>query len=134
MERLLEVAKQMFTMNNFSGGINSVKDARDISINEFAYLNGFMVDQDGALRPTITVITHDGQFSNTSIDITTGSVRNSGGNNLAYFESDIDLFFRGSSDSCTYATIANVAIDFYTGNVESAGVGETTILLTKPIR
>ena len=117
----------MLTMSNFSGGINSVKDARDIATTEFAYLNGFMVDQDGALRPTITVVAHAGLFTDTSITITSGSVRNSGGNNLAYFESDIDLFFRGSTSACTHATIANVAIDFYTGNEESAGIGETTI-------
>jgi len=36
--------KQMYTMNNFSGGINNAKDSRDISINEFAHLHGFMPD------------------------------------------------------------------------------------------
>ena len=63
------MAKQRFTMNNFSGGINSVKDPRDIGINEFAFLQGFVVDQDGALRPMIvgtpnSASNHDGKFTN----------------------------------------------------------------------
>jgi len=125
------VAKQRFTMNNFSGGINSVKDPRDISINEFAFLQGFVVDQNGALRPMITgtpnsASNHNGLFSNTSIDEVNTVVRKSGGNNLAYMESDIDLFFQGGTYGGTYSTTANVAIDFISSSESGVGEGETT--------
>ena len=127
MERWLEVAKKRFTMNNFSGGINNLKDARDISINEFAYLEGFLIDQDGALRPMFDeAATHNGLFTNTSIESITTVIRKSGGNNLAYLESDIDLFFQGSSEVGTYATTSNVAIDFIATSESGVGEGETT--------
>jgi len=123
------VAKQRFTMNNFAGGINSVKDPRDIAINEFAFLQGFVVDQDGALRPMITGPTstaHDGKFTNTSIDEVNTSIKKSGGNNLTYMESDIDLFFQGGTYGGTYSTTSNVAIDFIKSNESDVGEGETT--------
>ena len=123
------MAKQRFTMNNFSGGINSVKDPRDISVNEFAFLQGFVVDQNGTLRPMMagpTSTAHDGKFSNTSIDEVNTSIRKTGGNNLAYMESDIDLFFQGGTYGGTYSTTTNVAIDFISSSESGVGEGETT--------
>ena len=125
------MAKQRFTMNNFSGGINSVKDPRDIGINEFAFLQGFVVDQDGALRPMIngpnnSSSNHDGKFTNTSINGVGCVVKKSGGNNLAYMESDIDLFFQGGQYGGTYSTTSNVAIDFTKSSESDVGEGETT--------
>ena len=125
------MAKQRFTMNNFSGGINSVKDPRDIGINEFAFLQGFVVDQDGALRPMIngpnnSSSDHDGKFTNTSINGVGCVVKKSGGNNLAYMESDIDLFFQGGQYGGTYSTTSNVAIDFTKSSESDVGEGETT--------
>ena len=124
------MAKQRFTMNNFSGGINSVKDPRDISINEFAFLQGFVVDQNGALRRMIvgtpnSASNHNGLFSNTSIDEVNTVVRKSGGNNLAYMESDIDLFFQGGTYGGSYAT-TDEDIDFIATNEHNVGEGETT--------
>ena len=121
-------------MNNFSGGINNLKDARDISINEFAFLQGFIVDRDGALRPMITGPNnayqtegaHNGLFSNTTINNVACSVQNSGGNNLAYMESDIDLFFQGGTYGGSYSTTASTAIDFIATSESGVGVGETT--------
>jgi len=122
------VAKQRFTMNNFSGGINSVKDPRDISINEFAFLQGFVVDQNGELRPMMvgpTSTAHDGKFTNTNIDEVNTSIKKSGGNNLAYMESDIDLFFQGGTYGGTYST-TTADIDFYATSESTVGEGETT--------
>ena len=124
------MAKQRFTMNNFSGGINSVKDPRDISINEFAFLQGFVVDQNGALRPMIvgtpnSASNHNGLFSNTSIDEVNTVVRKSGGNNLAYMESDIDLFFQGGTYGGSYST-TTADIDFISSSESGVGEGETT--------
>ena len=121
------MAKQRFTMNNFSGGINNLKDARDISINEFAHLDGFLVDQDGALRPSMDqASSHTGIFTNASIENVATVVRKSGGNNLAYMESDIDLFFRGGTNVTTYSTSSNVTVDFVATGESGAGEGETT--------
>ena len=125
------MAKQRFTMNNFAGGINSVKDPRDIAINEFAFIQGFVVDQDGALRPMIngpnnSSSDHDGKFTNTSINGVGCVVKKSGGNNLAYMESDIDLFFQGGQYGGTYSTTSNVAIDFTKSSESDVGEGETT--------
>ena len=121
------MAKQRFTMNNFSGGINNLKDARDISINEFAHLDGFLVDQDGALRPSMDqASSHTGVFTNASIEDVATVVRKSGGNNLAYMESDIDLFFQGGTYGGTYSTTSNTAIDFIKSSESDVGEGETT--------
>ena len=127
MEGLLGVAKERFTMNNFSGGINNLKDARDISVNEFAHLKGFLVDQDGALRPMFDEPdTHNGLFTNTSLDTITTVIRKSGGNNLAYLESDIDLFFQGGTYGGSYSTTSNKALDFIATSEHNVGEGETT--------
>ena len=121
-------------MNNFSGGINNLKDARDIAVSEFAFLQGFIVDRDGALRPMITGPNnayqtegaHNGLFSNTTINNVACSIQKSGGNNLAYMESDIDLFFQGSTNAGTISTTVNVAIDFIATSEHNVGEGETT--------
>ena len=120
------MAKQRFTMNNFSGGINSVKDSRDIAVNEFAHLDGFGIDQDGALNPTIYITDHAGLISNSNIEEVAASINKSGGNNLAYMESDIDLFFRGGTNVTTYSTSSNVTVDFVATGESGAGEGETT--------
>ena len=120
------VAKQRFTMNNFSGGINSVKDSRDIAVNEFAHLDGFGIDQDGALNPTIYITDHEGLISNSNIEEVAASINKSGGNNLAYMESDIDLFFQGGTYGGTYSTTSNTAIDFIKSSESDVGEGETT--------
>ena len=56
--------KKIFTVRDFSGGINSVQDPRDIDKREFAYLKNFYVDQLGALRPSGSLISHNGLVSN----------------------------------------------------------------------
>jgi len=42
--------KQMYTLNNFSGGINNLKDPRDLAANELANGVDIMIDQQGAIR------------------------------------------------------------------------------------
>ena len=86
------MAKQMFTLRDFSGGINTTKDPRDISLNEQVYLKDFYVDQNGALRPSGSLISHDGLVDNK--DLPAGNIisviQGSAGYNLAYFETDHD--------------------------------------------
>lgn len=111
------MAKKMFTLKNFSGGLNSTQDPRDIQINEFAYLSNFYTDENGALRPSSSLSTHNGIISNKSIsDKITGRIDGSAGYNLAYFETDHDT----KRDSIT-----NGAISFHKGgeNPASGGAG-----------
>ena len=42
--------KQTYTLNDFSGGLNTVKDPRDIAPNELASAQNIMVDEQGAIR------------------------------------------------------------------------------------
>ena len=107
------MAKQMYSMRNFSGGINSDMDGRDIKENEFVHMQGFMTDQNGALRPVITSAAHDGLFSNKSIggSVITSVLAGSGGYNLGYFETD--------SDVSTSVTVTG-AIKFYDGGRHSS--------------
>jgi hypothetical protein len=44
------VPKQTYTLNDFSGGLNTVKDPRDIAPNELASAENIMVDEQGAIR------------------------------------------------------------------------------------
>ena len=87
------MAKQMYSMRNFSGGINNDMDGRDIKENEFVHMQGFMTDQNGALRPVITSAAHDGLFSEKSLgtENITVTIAGSGGYNLGYFETDSNL-------------------------------------------
>tara|TARA_R100000008_G_C3560377_1_gene155786 strand:- start:426 stop:797 length:372 start_codon:yes stop_codon:yes gene_type:complete len=84
------VAKQIYSMRNFSGGINNDMDGRDIKENEFVHMQGFMTDQNGALRPVITSAAHDGLFSEKSLGTENipAVLAGSGGYNLGYFETD----------------------------------------------
>ena len=77
-------------MRNFSGGINSDMDGRDIKENEFVHMQGFMTDQNGALRPVITSAAHDGLVDEKSLgtDNIPAVLAGSGGYNLGYFETD----------------------------------------------
>ena len=112
------MAKQMFTLRDFSGGINTTKDPRDISLNEQVYLKDFYVDQNGALRPSGSLISHDGLVNNK--DLPAGNIisviQNSAGYNLAYFETDHDIA-KGS--------LTGQDIDFFDGGQERHSGGPT---------
>ena len=110
--------KKIFTIKDFSGGINSVKDPRDISTNEFVYLKNFYVDQQGALRPTGSLVSHNGLVSNKNISSMSSTIiKNSGGRNLFYFESDYDI-------SAT-AILSGASVEFHTGGLQATSGGPT---------
>jgi len=112
------MAKQMFTLRDFSGGVNTTKDPRDISLNEQVYLKDFYVDQNGALRPSGSLISHDGLVDNK--DLPAGNIisviQGSAGYNLAYFETDHDIA-KGS--------LTGQDIDFFDGGQERHSGGPT---------
>jgi len=74
--------KQALTLNNFSDGINDVKDARDIARSQLRDIDGFMVDKQGALR------TIGGLAAHSTINNQTAKIK--GGCGLAMLESDYE--------------------------------------------
>ena len=42
--------RHTYTLNDFSGGLNTVKDPRDIAPNELSLAENIMVDEQGAIR------------------------------------------------------------------------------------
>ena len=110
------MAKKMFTLRDFSGGINSTKDPRDIQINEFAHIKDFCLDENGALRPSGSMSDHTEPISNKSISthLVPFHLQNSAGYNLAYFETDHDVSKSG---------LTNQDIDFFTGGQTSTTGG-----------
>ena len=56
--------KQMYTLNNFSGGINNLQDPRDLADNQLAVAQNVMLDHNGMIRSRGSFATHgdaDGQ-------------------------------------------------------------------------
>ena len=118
------MAKKMFTLRDFSGGINSTKDPRDIQINEFAYLKDFYLDQNGALRPSGSITAHAGLVSQKSLSsIMPCRIEGSAGYNLAYFETDHDT---------KTTVITNGNIDFFRGGETSTKGGSEHAAMEEP--
>jgi len=76
--------KQQLILNNFSGGINNLKDPRDLGVNELGNAVNIMVDQQGAIR------TRGGETDYNSI-INDRAATVAPGYGLAVFESDFSL-------------------------------------------
>jgi len=85
--------KQTLTLNDFSGGINNLKDPRDIANNEAIDIQNFMVDKQGAIR------TRGAVASQGAIDNQAATAK--GGYGLSVFELDrqaTSVSVTGSSD------------------------------------
>jgi hypothetical protein len=94
--------KQVLILNDFSGGLNTVKDPRDIKNNELVTAQNIMVDEQGAVR------TVGGMVAHTELLSPTQAATLVGGYGLAILESDYETepkTLTGSSD-----------IDFENGN------------------
>ena len=50
--------KQMYTLNNFSGGINNLQDARDLADNQLVTAQNVMLDHNGMIRSRGSFATH----------------------------------------------------------------------------
>ena len=87
--------KQKLIIRDFSGGMNTKRDPRDIAENEFSYMNNFSIDAIGKLKTAGGFYNHiesnDGStnlteyISNNSSNM---SSTGSGGFGAFYFESD----------------------------------------------
>ena len=76
--------KQQLVLNNFSGGINNLKDPRDLNVNELGNAVNVMVDKQGAIR------TRGGE-SDYHSTINDRAATVAPGYGLAVFESDFSL-------------------------------------------
>ena len=92
--------KQIHTLNNFSGGINNLKDPRDLSQNELANAVDVMLDKQGVIR------TRGGEADyNSTINDRGATI--SAGYGLAVFESDF-----GARTYSSTGTAGAESIDF----------------------
>ena len=73
--------KQWLYLNDFSGGLNTVKDPRDIRVNELAKAQNIMIDMQGAIRTVGGMVT-TGMAINTLVSSLVG------GYGCAMLESD----------------------------------------------
>jgi len=92
--------KQIHTLNNFSGGINNLKDPRDLSQNELANAVDVMLDKQGVIR------TRGGEADyNSTINDRDATI--AAGYGLAVFESDF-----GARTYSSTGTAGAESIDF----------------------
>jgi hypothetical protein len=111
--------KKKLTLRDFSGGLNTVRDPRDINVKEFSSLKNFYVDQLGALRPSGSLIAHNGVYTEKNISSMSSTIiSSSGGRNLFYFESDTDI----SGGELIISTVNNPII-FVNPSGESGNIG-----------
>ena len=87
--------KQLYVINDFSGGINNKKDPRDIADNELSHIQNMSIDALGKIRSTGGFFDHvKDQDGSTDLGDTdyiapvTSTNAGSGGYGLFYFGSD----------------------------------------------
>jgi hypothetical protein len=106
------MAKQLYKISDFSGGMNNVQDPRDIKDNEMSFVKNFALDQRGALK-TAGSLQASNYFDGVSgkeltiyLSTRTTEIEGGGGYSLFYFESDHGL---GYSETVTGSSISFVA-------------------------
>ena len=95
--------KQKLIIRDFSGGMNTKRDPRDIAENESSFMNNFSIDAIGKLKTAGGFYAHiesnDGSTdlteyiskTNVNIALKSDTTKNAGGYNVFYFESDYRL-------------------------------------------
>ena len=92
--------KQIHTLNNFSGGINNLKDPRDLSQNELANAVDVMLDKQGVIRTRGGEAGYESTINDRAATIAAGY-------GLAVFESDF-----GARTYSSTGTAGAESIDF----------------------
>tara|TARA_Y100001937_G_scaffold87130_1_gene117873 strand:- start:33085 stop:33516 length:432 start_codon:yes stop_codon:yes gene_type:complete len=119
------MAKQKLIIRDFSGGMNTKRDPRDIADNESSYMNNFSIDAIGKLKTAGGFYDHiesnDGStnlteyISNTNFvnlkDFSDATI-NAGGFGAFYFESDHGL----SNEQTITETISGTVLAIGTGD------------------
>ena len=85
--------KQRYTIRDFSGGMNSKRDSRDLQENECAFIQNMSIDALGKIKTAGKLYTHienqDGSTDLTEYIVErTAGLTGAGGYGLFYFESD----------------------------------------------
>jgi hypothetical protein len=112
--------KQRVTLSSFAGGINNIKDPRDIATSEAGFIKNMSIDAQGKITSAGSILAH----SESPVDGTTnltnyisnrgGSGANAavldggGGYNLFYFESDLSATADESIDVSIGTSAGNV--------------------------
>jgi len=143
--------KQLYTINKFDAGINTVKDARDLSEPESSAITNMAVDAQGKIKSAGSLAVHKSNPSDVSGSVLTkfiskrtarleigtsapgtitGRLNLGGGYNLFYFESDHSIFDDvdsnvrtvGSADgNISFGNPQNTAVDGV-GTLSSADI------------
>ena len=102
--------KQRYTLRSFSGGINTVRDPRDLAENEASQIDNMSIDAQGKIKSAGSLVAHSvnpslpggtaltkfisvataslDNYSNSAPGTSAGRTNRGGGFNLFYFESD----------------------------------------------
>ena len=76
--------KQQLILNNFSGGINNLKDPRDLNVNELGNAVNVMIDKQGSIRTRGSEADYNSTINDRAATVAPGY-------GLAVFESDFSL-------------------------------------------
>jgi hypothetical protein len=85
--------KQMYTIRDWSGGMNNRKDPRDLPPNEFSVIENMSIDALGKIKTVGGLFAHSVKSTGTSalseyLVEATCNINGGGGYGLFYFESD----------------------------------------------
>ena len=85
--------KQMYTIRDWSGGMNNRKDPRDLTPNEFSVIENMSIDALGKIKTIGGLFAHSVKSTGTSslseyLVEATCNINGGGGYGLFYFESD----------------------------------------------
>ena len=87
------MAKQYYTIRDFSGGMNSRRDPRDLPENEASYIEDMSVDSLGKIKTAGDLYDHKEDWDGSTdmlefINECSANINGGGGYGLFYFESD----------------------------------------------
>ena len=117
----------MYTLNDFSGGLNTVKDPRDIKNNELVAAQNIMVDEQGAVRTVGGMVSID-----SPANISPKAATLVGGYGLAMLESDYEtepVSITGVSN-IDLGALGQIAMHDFITVFADAGGGEVTVTTT----
>ena len=112
--------KQYYTIRDFSGGMNTKQDPRDLRENECAFIENMSIDALGKIKTAGTMLAHSESPSDGTTNLTSyisnrgGSGDNiavldgGGGYNMFYFESDMSATSDNSVTHTIGTSVGNI--------------------------
>tara|TARA_X000001388_G_C2175077_1_gene101341 strand:- start:162 stop:632 length:471 start_codon:yes stop_codon:yes gene_type:complete len=138
--------RQQYTIRSFAGGVNTVRDPRDISENEASRIDNMSIDALGKIKSAGTLAEHRASPSsggsnlpkyisvvNSSLDnrsdsnpgTSTGRTNKGGGFNLFYFESDHSRKNEFNDNSSQTFTVGTSSGNIWFVNPQNSDVSGT---------